>query len=216
ADIDPSEPLWVDPGNWTEDAGTTWVSTEYPLVQLMADMISASGNIATNQLIDYLGWEGMNQSLQNRGYRATRISAKLVGQSTYPASPGQGPNRLTTDELTDMMVAIYNQEVPHAGFIQSALAEQRDRHLGHAAVRPPIAWLGEKTGRNSKVLGTTTAVSVGGDRYIITVTLDRSANEAAVQSIVAQVTQHLLTHNGFELAVSPAEVVAPRPQTFLP
>ncbi|MBE9111177.1 serine hydrolase, partial [Nodosilinea sp. LEGE 07298] len=198
AGIDPAEPVWVDPSNWTEDAGTTWVRTEYPLAQIMADMISASSNIATNQLIDYLGWEGVNQSLHSRGYRATRIHTKLVGESTYPANVGNGPNLLTTDELTDMMVAIYNQEVPHAGLIQAALAEQRDRNLGHTAVRPPITWLGEKTGRNSKVLGTTTAISVGGQRYIITVTLDRSANETAVRSIVTGVIQHLLTHDGFE------------------
>jgi beta-lactamase class A len=129
---------------------------------------------------------------------------------------GNGPNLLTTDELTDMMVAIYNQEVPHAGLIQAALAKQRDRNLGHSAVRPPITWLGEKTGRNSKVLGTTTAISVGGQRYIITVTLDRSANEAVVRSIVTGLIQHLLTHDGFELAVSPTETIATRPQTFLP
>ncbi|PSN16719.1 hypothetical protein C7293_01215 [filamentous cyanobacterium CCT1] len=216
ADIAPAAPVWVDPSNWTEDIGTTWVRTEYPLAQIMTDMVSASSNIATNQLIDYLGWENLNQGLQERGYRATRISTKLVGESTYPANAGTGPNRLTTDELTDMMVAIYNQEIPHAELIQAALAEQRDRNLGYQAVRPPITWLGEKTGRNSKVLGTTTAISVGGQRYIITVTLDRSANEAVVRSLVTEVVQHLLTNNGFELAVSPDEAIATRPQTFLP
>lgn len=216
AGIDPDEPVWVDPGNWTEDIGTIWVRTEYPLVQIMTDMVSASSNIATNQLIDYLGWKNLNQSLQRRGYRATRISTKLVGKSTYPANVGKGPNQLTTDELTDMMVAIYNQEVPHAELIQAALAEQRDRNLGHAAVRPPMIWLGEKTGRNSKVLGSTIAISVGGQRYIITVTLDHSANEAVVRSLVTGVIQHLLTHNGFELATSPTEAIATRPQTFLP
>ncbi|MGB3310108.1 MAG: hypothetical protein WBG32_24350 [Nodosilinea sp.] len=44
----------------------------------------------------------------------------------------------------------------------------------------------------------------------------RSANEAVVRSIVAQVTQYLLTHSGFELAMPPTESIASRPQTFLP
>lgn len=214
--IAPSEPIWVDPGNWTEDAGTTRVGTDYSLEQIMVDMISASGNIATNQLIDYLGWEGVNQSLRNRGYWATHISTKLVGESTYPANVGKGPNGLTTDELTDMMVAIYNQEIPHADLIQAALANQRDRNLGHAAVHDPAVWLGEKTGRNSKVLGSTTAISLGGQTYIITVTLDRSASEAAVQSIVAAVVDHLLTHEGFESRAGIPGAIAPGSQVFLP
>jgi beta-lactamase class A len=39
------------------------VGAEYPLQVILADMVSASGNIATNQLIDYLGWDGVNQIL---------------------------------------------------------------------------------------------------------------------------------------------------------
>ncbi len=214
--IDPGEPIWVDPGNWTEDAGTTWVRTEYPLEQIMADMVSASSNIATNQLIDYLGWEGVNHPLRRKGYRTTRISKKLVGESTYPTNPGTVPNAITTDELTDMMVAIYNREIPQAELIQAALADQRDRNLGHAVVAPPITWLGEKTGRNSKVLGTTVAIGLGDQRYIITATLDHSANEAAMRSLLAGVIKHLLTHDGFGQTADPAATSAPRPQTFLP
>ncbi|MEA5447114.1 serine hydrolase [Leptolyngbya sp. CCNP1308] len=214
--VDPATPLWVSPSNWTEDAGSIWVRTEYPVEQIMADMLSASGNIATNQLIDYIGWQGIQQSLQSRGYRATRVTRKLVGESTYPANAGNTPNRITTDELTDMMVAIYNREFPGADRIEAALADQRDRNLGHAAVNSPIDWLGEKTGRNSKVLGTTTAVKVGSQRYIITATLDYSGNEAAMRSIVAGVSQHLLTYNGFEPEAARSEEVAIRTGTFLP
>jgi hypothetical protein len=72
------------------------------------------------------------------------------------------------------------------------------------------------------VLGTTTAVSVGGDRYIITATLDHSASEATLQSIVAGVIQHLLAHDGFEQPAAPAQPglppvpKSPRLQAFLP
>ncbi len=212
----PDTPLWVSPSNWTEDAGSIWVSTEYPVEQIMGDMISASGNIATNQLIDYIGWDGINQSLRSRGYQVTRVTRKLVGESTYPANAGNAPNVITTDELTDMIVAIYNREIPKAHLIEAALANQRDRNLGHAAARPPVDWLGEKTGRNSKVLGTTTAVSVSGQRYIITATLDHSGNDAAMQKIIAGVIQHLVTHNGFESEVAKTEDMAARSRTFLP
>jgi beta-lactamase class A len=212
----PATPLWISPSNWTEDAGSTWVRTEYPLEQIMADMVSASSNIATNQLIDYLGWEGVNQMLRNWGYTKTRVTSKLVGESTYPANAGNAPNVITTDELTDMMVAIYNHEYPGAELIEAALADQRDRALGHAAVEAPNVWLGEKTGRNSKVLGTTTAVSVGGRRYIITATLDHGGSERALSAVVAAVVQHLLTHNGFEHRVVFDNAIAARHQAFLP
>jgi hypothetical protein len=51
---------------------------------------------------------------------------------------------ITTDELTDMMVAIYNHEYPGAELIAAALADQRDRALGHAAVEAPNVWLEKK------------------------------------------------------------------------
>ncbi|HSM80032.1 MAG TPA: serine hydrolase, partial [Nodosilinea sp.] len=169
-----STPLWVSPGNWTEDAGRTWVGTEYPIETILADMVSASGNIATNQLIDYLGYTGVGQALRDRGYSTTRVSRKLVGQATYPTNAGHQPNTTTTDEITDMMVGIYNHEHPGDDLIRAALHNQVDLALGHAAVAPPATWLGEKTGRNSKVLGSTSAVVVAGQTYIITTTLDHS------------------------------------------
>jgi len=214
--IPPSTSIWVSPGNWTEDAGTTQAGREYTLEQIMTDMISASGNVATNQLIDYLGWAGVNQALRDRGYTATRISTKLVGESTYPANPGLVANVTTTDELTDMMVGIYNLEHPGDGLIQTALKQQVDRALGHAAVKPPILWLGEKTGRNSKVLGSTTAINVSGETYIITVTLDYSANEATLRTLIDGVIKHLLTHRGFEDDLDDDDLLATRPRSFLP
>ncbi|MFH7241636.1 MAG: serine hydrolase [Spirulina sp.] len=216
--VDPQVGLWVNPSNWTEDAGWIRVRSQYAVEQVMADMISRSGNVATNQLIDYLGWEGVNQSLQAQGYTSTRITTKLVGDKTYPANRGFAPNQLTTDELTDMMVGIYNQEYPGSDAIQAALANQVDIRLGKTALRPPMIWLGEKTGRNSQVIGSTTAVLIGGKPYIITATLDHSGNEAALRSVMADVAEHILTHHGFDslgLAFPPTQPPLPS-RAFLP
>lgn len=214
--VDYYTPLRINPTNWTEDAGAVRVRADYAVVEVMADMVSASGNVATNQLIDYLGWEPINQRLRDRGYRATRISSKLVGERTYPANPGNTANSLTTDELTDMMVGIYNREQPGDELIQSALANQRDVVLGKTALLPPMIWLGEKTGRNSKVLGSTMAALIGGKPYIITVTLDHSANEAAMRQLIAAIAHYLLTHNGFDALGEAVQAPAPRFHTFLP
>lgn len=195
--INPETKILVQRGNWTEDAGKIWVGSEYSLKKIMADMISFSGNIATNQLIDYVGRDYINQVMRDRGYSVTRVNTKLVGQSTYPANAGVGPNSITTDELTDMMVGIYNNEHPGDTLILDALVNQYDWELGYEAIKRPAVWIGEKTGQNSKVLGTTVGVNINGERYIITVAIDHTASEPAVKKAVKGVVDHLLQTGGF-------------------
>lgn len=190
-------PIYIDPDNWTEDAAKIWVGEKYPLRKVVQQMISYSSNIATNQLIDYLGWDYINQTLRDRGYRMTRVNNKLVGQSTYPANLGSPPNVMTTDEITDMMVGIYNGEHPGDDVILEGLVNQYDWELGYEAVKRPAVWIGEKTGQNSKMLGTTVGVNIKGDRYIITVTIDYTASEPAVKKVVKGVVDHLVQHQGF-------------------
>ncbi|HIK56920.1 MAG TPA: serine hydrolase [Synechococcales cyanobacterium M55_K2018_004] len=195
--ISPETKILVSPGNWTEDAGKIWVGSEYSLRAIMADMISYSGNIATNQLIDYLGFDYINRVMRDRGYNTTRVNTKLVGESTYPANLGTGPNVLTTDELTDMMVGIYNNEHPGDDLILDALVKQYDWELGYEAIKRPAVWIGEKTGQNSKVLGTTVGVNIQGERYIITVAINYTGSEPAVKQAVKGVVDHLIRHRGF-------------------
>ncbi|HSM83680.1 MAG TPA: hypothetical protein VLS96_18475, partial [Nodosilinea sp.] len=71
---------------------------------------------------------------------------------------------------------------------------------------------GEKTGRNSKVLGSTSAVVVAGQTYIITTTLDHSGHDALLRTVIASIVEHLLTHDGF--GADPE--ATPRPTAFLP
>lgn len=195
--ISPETKILVSRGNWTEDAGKIWVGSEYSLKKIMLDMVSFSGNIATNQLIDYIGRDYINKVLRDRGYTTTTVRTKLVGQSTYPANLGTPPNVMTTDELTDMMVGIYNQEHPGDDLILEGLVNQYDWELGYEAVKRPAVWIGEKTGQNSKVLGSTTGVNIGGERYVITVTIDYTASEPAVKTVIKGVVDHLIQNNGF-------------------
>lgn len=195
--IDPDTEILVTRGNWTEDAGKIWVGQEYSLRKIMLDMISLSGNIATNQLIDYLGHDYINQVLRDRGYTGTQVRTKLVGQRTYPSNLGNPPNYITSDELTDMMVGIYNQEHPGDDLILEGLVNQYDWDLGYEAVKLPAVWIGEKTGQNSKVLGTTVGVNINGERYVITVTIDHTASEPAVKSVIQGIVEHIQENDGF-------------------
>lgn len=177
--------VFVNRGNFTEDSSTKILSPKnYPLKTLLEEMIDRSSNTATNQLIDYLGWDYINQFLDNRGYQVTRVKFKLMGEKIMPANPGFGRNRVTANELTEMMVQIYNGETPGAKQLIETLNGQYDRALGFAALQGTKAqWLGEKTGQNSLVLGTTLAMSIDGEAYVMTVIDTRSGDLQMRQSI---------------------------------
>lgn len=177
--------VFVNRGNFTEDSSTKILSPKnYPLKTLLEEMIDRSSNTATNQLIDYLGWDYINQFLDNRGYEVTRVNFKLMGEKIMPANPGFGRNRVTANELTEMMVQIYNGETPGAKQLIEILNGQYDRALGFAALQGTKAqWLGEKTGQNSLVLGTTLAMSIDGEAYVMTVIDTRSGDLQMRQSI---------------------------------
>ena len=177
--------VFVNRGNFTEDSSTKILSPKnYPLKTLLEEMIDRSSNTATNQLIDYLGSDYINQFLENRGYEVTRVNFKLMGEKIMPANPGSGRNRVTANELTEMMVQIYNGETPGAKQLIETLNGQYDRALGFAALQGTKAqWLGEKTGQNSLVLGTTLAMSIDGEAYVMTVIDTRSGDLQMRQSI---------------------------------
>ncbi len=191
--------VFVDPGNFTEDSSTQIVSDRnYPLQLLLEEMIDRSSNIATNQLIDYLGADYINQFLENRGYQVTRVNFKLMGANIMPANPGSGANRLTANELTEMMVQIYNGETPGAKLLVETLNRQYDRDLGFAALQGTKAqWLGEKTGENSLVLGTTLAMSINGEAYVMTVIDSRSSGDLQIRQSISKIADYISKNPSF-------------------
>ncbi|MEO0406759.1 MAG: serine hydrolase [Cyanobacteria bacterium P01_A01_bin.135] len=198
--VDLDQPLVVARSNYTEDASDVRVGVEYPMRRVLRRMINDSSNIATNEMVDFTGLDYINEVLEERGYTATHVGHKLVGERTYPKNFGKaGTNRTTTDEITEMMVQIYNFENEGDDVLLDSLVEQWDWKLGYAGLKEAegdIFWIGEKTGQNSKVLGTTVAAKIEDERYVITVTLDRSAHEAAVRRIVKEIAEHIAQNDG--------------------
>lgn len=199
--VDLDQPLVVSRDNYTEDASDVRVGVEYPMRRVLRRMINDSSNIATNEMVDFAGLDYINAVLEDRGYTATYVGHKLVGERTYPKNFGKkGTNRTTTDEITEMMVQIYNFENDGDDVLLDSLVEQWDWKLGYAGLKAAegdVFWIGEKTGQNSKVLGTTVAAKIEEERYVITVTLDRSAHEAAVRRIVKEIAEHIVENDGF-------------------
>lgn len=191
--------VFVTPGNFTEDSSTQIVSKQnYPIQVLLEEMIDRSSNIATNQLIDYLGSDYINQFLENRGYQVTRVNFKLMGKNIMPSNPGTGANRVTVNELTEMMVQIYNGETPGAKMLVETLNRQYDRNLGFAALQGTKAqWLGEKTGENSLVLGTTLAMSIDGEAYVMTVIDQSSGSDIEMRRSIAKIADYIARNPDF-------------------
>ncbi len=175
-------------GNFTEDASDIIVGNEYPLKHLLFRMINQSSNIATNQLIDYVGWKNMNETLQKNIYNNTYIGFKVVGERTYPTNPGCCTNRMTTDELTQMMIDIYTIKTPENEALIEFLAAQEDQTMGYDALQDKtFIWLGEKTGRHSRFKGTTVAAKIQKNNYIITVAITQGTADKNIANIVKKI-----------------------------
>ena len=185
-------PIYLNPENFTEDASDLEVGRSYPLWRLLAEMLIKSSNIAPNQLIDYLGWDYINQVLQERGYRTTRVSSKFSGEAIMPWDLGWDYNISSSDELTEMMVQIYNREHPGDDVLVSLLKYQDDLGLGVAALaKSPAKWVGEKTGQTSYVLGTTLAMDIAAKKYIVTVIDDGYYSEWAIRDSVEKIAARI-------------------------
>ncbi|MEO0397392.1 MAG: serine hydrolase [Cyanobacteria bacterium P01_A01_bin.137] len=202
------EQIYIDPSNFTENAqgAKIFVDKTYTLREVMVRMITESNNIATNQLVDYMGYDTINAALKAEGFSETTIGHKLVGDSTYPKSMGSGKNRSTADELTQMMMRIYSFTKTSDEEILNALVGQYDLDFGYRALikeKPDIFWIGEKTGQNSSVIGSTVAFKVGDERYVMTVTIDKSANQGRLRQIIRDVARHVLEHGPLDQPQTP-------------
>jgi len=190
--------IYISKGNFTEDASDLKVERKYPLGKLLLEMIVNSSNIAPNQLIDYLGRNYINQVLESRGYRATRVYAKFIGDIFIPDDAGEKLNTSTTNELTEMMVQIYNRQHPGGDRLISLFGLQHDRELGFAALKGSSAkWLGEKTGQNSWVIGTTLAMEISGNKYILTVIDDGVYSDQAIRDAIRKISEYLAQKGHF-------------------
>ena len=161
----------------------------------MGHMIDQSNNVATNQLIDYLGRDYIEQTLKQLGYTDTYAGHKLAGDQIMPVNAGTIGNYSSSHDITAMMVQIYRQETPEDEQLLKALVGQTDRELGYEALKgmgPAVLWLGEKPGQNKRVLATTLAMKIGEERYALTVALNYSGNTYALQQIIHGIAAHIL------------------------
>ncbi|MEM8503603.1 MAG: serine hydrolase [Cyanobacteria bacterium P01_D01_bin.1] len=242
--LDLNSKLYIDPDNFTENAigATIEVDKEYPLVQVMGRMIDESNNIATNQLIDYVGRDNIAKTLAEQGYQDTFVDHKLAGDRILPPNPGTQSNRITTDDITMMMVNIYRLSHPGDEELLEALLGQKDQELGYQALQElqselkvelqsetsskedsseensseedsseegrkesasKVEWMGEKTGQNNRMLGTTLAMKIADNRYALTVAIDYGGDPIAIREIVKGIALYLIKSGPLVATVDP-------------
>lgn len=197
--IDLNQKIEIDPGNFTENAegATLEVGKAYPLREIMTQMIDRSDNIATNQLIDYVGRDRLAPMLEEMGYVDTYAGHKLVGDHIMPEDMGDRGNQTTTNDLTAMVVQTYSLQGPGKQALAQTLKAQTDRELGYQALQgSDVQWLGEKTGQNDYVIGSALAMQVGQERYALTVAIDDSGDIQGVQDIISGVAEYLEKSEG--------------------
>ncbi|MGC1307792.1 MAG: serine hydrolase [Phormidesmis sp.] len=194
--LDLNDKIFVDPNNFTETGGSAMieVGNTYSLRQVMAQMIKESDNIATNQLIDYLGYDYINQAISQSDYPQTVVGHKLMGDQTMPVDFGDGNNQSTTQEITAMMAQVYSLTDPAHKEILRALSSQQDREIGYEALEdlgPKVKWVGEKTGQNDRVIGSTLAMDISEERYILTVAIDYDSDLFSLRQIISKIATYL-------------------------
>uniref|UniRef100_UPI00333E63B8 serine hydrolase n=1 Tax=Prochlorothrix hollandica TaxID=1223 RepID=UPI00333E63B8 len=187
-DLPLSTTLLVKSSNYTEDSGKISVGKSYSLEALLTDMLANSGNVSSNQLMDYLGWSTLDTTLKREGYGHSRLTFKFVGARIMPANPGTKANVLTTQELTEMVRSLYTQTYRGKGVVLEALGNQVDRDLGYAALGGTAAqWRGEKTGRTSDTTGTTTIFDLGGQTYVLSLVDQAGLADQQIQGVLRDI-----------------------------
>jgi beta-lactamase class A len=184
--------ILLDRKNFTEDNSNLSVDQQYSLEDLLSEMIINSSNIAPNQLIDYLGRYYINETLAEQGFQVTRVNSKFTGANITPPDAGLVTNMANSDELTAMMVKVYQKQLPGYDLLIKILAQQHDQDFGFTALQGTKAkWLGEKTGQNSQVLGTTLAMEIKNNIYVTTVIDDGEYNQQSIRNAISQIADHL-------------------------
>ena len=197
--IELTQKIAIDPGNFTENAegATIEIGKVYTIGEVMAHMIDRSDNIATNQLIDYIGRDRLAQTLEEMGYVDTYAGHKLAGDRVMPKDMGDHINQSTTNDLTAMLVNAYSLQAPGEQALLESLQSQTDKEIGYQALQDSnFQWLGEKTGQNRRVIGSTLVMQVGEERYALTVAIDESGNAQAIKSIISEIADHLESIEG--------------------
>ena len=123
--LDLDTAVTVSAANQTTTAEATPLAPGYraTLRELIDLMITASDNIATNELYDLLGREIVTDGMRGLGLTTFLAGRKLSGSEPLIADPGMtGRNRLPPNEIALLLALIALDRVPYAAEQRAVLA----------------------------------------------------------------------------------------------
>lgn len=172
----------------------------FTLLDLATLMIVVSDNTATNVLVEYLGVDAINASIQSHGWRSTRSAGKLMLPVT-PGEPARRPSVTSAADLADHFAQLWRGELlPEAlsEVARSIYRRQQFSYLGrsmdfgggtagydrYAAAAGEAPWrIASKTGsvrgvrHDPGVFEPLRAAKEGGKAFVIAVMTDGCVDE---------------------------------------
>lgn len=95
--------------------------TKYLISDLVVLMLTLSDNSATNEIIDLLGFENIENYILKIGLKNTTLKHKLL----IPA--GKGPNLTTAQDMGFLLELLYKSKLPYSDKILNIMNEAKDR-----------------------------------------------------------------------------------------
>jgi beta-lactamase class A len=113
--LDPDEPLEIRPEDWTDGSGVLQarVGDRLPVRELLRLMIQESDNIAALVLLNAVGADDVNATLDKLGMSGTRVVDRRTGE--------EGDNVTTARDMGTLMAAIGSGQLIDADVSEAAL-----------------------------------------------------------------------------------------------
>lgn len=170
--LDLATPVTVSAANQTTTAEATPFSPGYRATvrELVDLMITASDNIATNELFDVLGREKVTAAMRSLGMQTFLAGRKLSGSEPLIEDPQMtGRNRLPPDEIALLLALIALDRVPFAAEQREILARCVHNEKLAAGISPGDRFL-HKTGETDEVSHDAgILITPQGRRYVVVV-----------------------------------------------
>ena len=162
--IDPNKTYVVAQDSVAIGEDKYFAGTKLTGAQLIRNSLRDSDNTSNNTLISIMGGETrVTELARKKGYSSVNVAKLSIPNAT------QFKNIASNEDVTNAMVSILNNKTILGKVAQESLSAQ-DRYQPFN-VDSQVA---SKIGNNSKVIGNTSLVDIGGRKYIITAFIDHT------------------------------------------
>ena len=168
-------------------------TTNCTLRDLAVLMINLSDNTATNMLIDLVGIENVNRTLQALGLRNTRLARKMMD---ITAAMGGNENVSTPNEIASLLIRLYS----HDGITKDVSEEclkilkmpKSEDYLSSGL--PPDTILANKPGQLPGIVSDCGIVYLSDRPYILCLMITYLGNELAGERIIRHISRTVFSH----------------------